>query len=196
MEEIRTVLRLNTKPLNNQAYTGVRRMTVSFEQVLNRLKAYARFFTVSLAIISLGTQATAQVPQKKIDLDALSRIKAEELNHSRGVEMVGYLTDVIGPRLTGSPKLKQAQEYALNKARNWGLTNAHTEAWGPFGRGWSLEGFTANMVAPSFSSLIAYPKAWSPGTDGPVRGEVVFLDVKTAADLAKYRGKLAGKIVL
>lgn len=175
---------------------------VSFGQILNTLKAYARFFTLALAIISLSTQVIAQlpqvpqVPQEKIDLDALSRIKAEELNHSQVMEMVGYLTDVIGPRLTGSPNLKQAQKYALNKARGWGLANAHTEAWGPFGRGWSLEGFTANMVAPGFSSLIAYPKAWSPGTNGTVRGEVVFLDVKTAADLAKYKGKLAGKIVL
>ena len=173
-----------------------------FRQVVNRLKQYARFFTLALAITSINSQAIAQLPQapqatqEKIDLNAFNRIKSEELNHSQVMEMVGYLTDVIGPRLTGSPNLKQAQEYALNKARGWRLANAHTEAWGPFGRGWSLEGFTANMVAPSFTSLIAYPKAWSPGTNGMVRGEVVLLDVKTPADLAKYKGKLAGKIVL
>ena len=109
--------------------------------------------------------------------------------------MVGYLTDVTGPRLTGSPNLKVAQQYAMDRMRQWGIVNAHPEAW-QFGRGWSLEGFTANMIAPSFSSLIAYPKAWSPGTNGPVRGEVVLMDVKTAADLAKYKGKLKGKIVL
>jgi len=181
--------------------TGFPCSPVSFAQVLNRLKAYASFFTLTLVIIGLNTPAIAQqplvpqVPREKIDLDAFSRIKAEELNHSQVMEMVGYLTDVIGPRLTGSPNLKVAQEYALNKARDWGLKNAHTEAWGPFGRGWSLEGFTANMVAPGFSSLIAYPKAWSPGTNGNLRGEVILLDVKTTADLAKYKGKLAGKIV-
>lgn len=63
-------------------------------------------------------------------------------------------------------------------------------------RGWALEGFAANIVAPAFTPLIAYPKAWSPGANGPVRGEAVFLDVATAADLAKFRGKLKGKIVL
>jgi len=118
------------------------------------------------------------------------------LNHSQIIEMVGELSDVSGPRLTGSPGLKRAEEYARNKLREWGLANAHLEAWGPFGRGWSLEGFTANMVSPSFSPLIAYPKAWSPSTNGTVRGEVVFLDVKSAADLEKYKGKLRGKIVL
>src|SRR5260370_5699411 len=110
--------------------------------------------------------------------------------------MGGELSDVRGPRLTGSPGLKRGEEYALDKLREWGLANAHLEAWGPFGRGWSLEGFTASMVSPGFSPLIAYPRAWSPSTNGTVRGEAVFLDVKTAADLEKYKGKLRGKIVL
>jgi carboxypeptidase Q len=112
------------------------------------------------------------------------------------MDTIGYLTDVIGPRLTGSPNLKRAEEYARNKLREWGVANAHLEAWGPFGRGWSLEGFTANMLLPGFSPLIAYPRAWSPGTNGAVRGDVVFLDVKTVADLDKYKGKLKGRIVL
>jgi len=112
------------------------------------------------------------------------------------MDMVGYLTDVTGPRLTGSPNLKRAEEYARDRLREWGLANAHLESWGPFGRGWSLEGFTANMLSPAFSLLIAYPKAWSPGTNGTIRGEAVFLDVKTSADLDKYKGKLKGKIVL
>ena len=112
------------------------------------------------------------------------------------MDVVGYLTDVIGPRLTGSPNLKRAEEYAMDKLREWGLSNAHLEAWGPFGRGWSLEGFSANVLSPHFSPLIAYPKAWSPSTNGTIRGEVIFLDAKTVADLSKYEGKLKGKIVL
>src|SRR5271169_5305428 len=145
-----------------------------------------------LMVLTAGL-ATAQ---KKIDLDATNRIRDTALNHSQIRDMVGYLTDVTGPRLTGSPNLKRAEEYARDKLREWGLENAHHEAWGPFGRGWSLEGFTANVLAPRFSPLIAYPKAWSPGTNGMVRGEVVLLDVKTVADLDKYKGKLKGKIVL
>jgi carboxypeptidase Q len=118
------------------------------------------------------------------------------LHHSQIMDTVGYLTDVVGPRLTGSPNLKKAEQFARDKLRAWGLANAHLEPWGPFGRGWSLEGFTANMLSPGFSPLIAYPKAWSPSTNGAIRSEVVFLDAKTAADLDKYKGRLKGKIVL
>lgn len=100
------------------------------------------------------------------------------------------------PTLDGSPNLNRAEEYARDKLREWGLANAHLETWGPFGRSWSLERFTASLVSPRFVPLIAYPKAWSPGTDGTVRAGPVFLDVKSVADLEKYRGKLKGKIVL
>jgi carboxypeptidase Q len=179
-------------------------MTVLFARLWIRLEACALLFVLGLTIISVSPKTTAQLqPEKvsaqlsseKIDLDALNRIKEEESKRSQVMETVGYLTDVIGPRLTGSPGLKKAQQYAIDRMREWGVVNAHPEAWA-FGRGWSLEGFTANMIGPTFSSLIAYPKAWSPGTNGTVRGEVVLLDVKTAADLDKYKGKLKGKIVL
>jgi carboxypeptidase Q len=126
----------------------------------------------------------------------VNRIRDAALNHSQIMDMIGYLTDVTGSRLTGSPNLKMAEEYARDKLRGWGVANAHLEAWGPFGRGWSLEGFTANMLSPGFSPLAAYPKAWSPGTEGTVRGEVVYLDVKNLSDLDRYQGKLKGKIVL
>lgn len=133
---------------------------------------------------------------EKADREAADRIRDAALHHSQITEMLGYFTDVIGPRLTGSPNLRRAEKYALGRLREWGLANAHLEAWGPFGRGWTLTDFTANMTSPEFSPMIAYPKAWSPGTNGVVRGEPVFLDVKTASDLENYRGKLRGKIVL
>jgi carboxypeptidase Q len=144
----------------------------------------------------LGSAMAAQTLEEKVDLEAVERIRDEAFNHSQIMEMIAELSDVNGPRLTGSPGLKRAEEYARDKLREWGLAKAHLEAWGPFGRGWTLEGFTANMVSPGFSPLIAYPKAWSPSTNGTVRGEAVFLDVKAAADLEKYKGKLRGKIVL
>lgn len=150
--------------------------------------------TLLCGILLVASGAT--FAQEKVDLDAANRMRDAALNHYQIMDTVGYLSDVIGPRLTGSPNLKKAEEYARDKLREWGLANAHLEAWGPFGRGWSLEGFTANMLAPGFSPLVAYPKAWSPGTNGTVRGEVVFLDVKTAEDLDRYKGKLKGKIVL
>jgi hypothetical protein len=171
-------------------------MAVLFGPLSHRRQAWVLWFVLGLTIIGSSTPVDAQRPREKVDLDALNRIKAEEFNHSQIMELVAYLTDVTGSRLTGSPNLKQAQEYARGRLHEWGLRNAHLEAWGPFGRGWSLEGFTANLVAPTFSPLIAYPKAWSPSTQDTVRGAVVFLDAQTVADLAKYTGKLKGKIVL
>jgi hypothetical protein len=79
----------------------------------------------------------------------------------------------------------------------WGLANAHLEAWGPFGRGWSLKRFSAEVIEPQGFPVIAYPKAWSPGTQGPLTADVVYIDAKDEAELrAKYAGKLKGMIVL
>lgn len=167
-------------------------------QSLKKMKAGVSLLVLVLTITGAGNPRVygIQAPQEKVDLDVIGRIKEEAFNHSQIMETVGYLTDVIGPRLTGSPNLKRAEEYAANRLRAWGIMNANLEAWGPFGRGWSVEDVTAKMIAPTFSSLIAYPKAWSPGTNGAVRGEVVFIDAKTVNDLGKYKGKLKGKIVL
>jgi hypothetical protein len=95
-------------------------------------------------LILITDSATSQ----KKDLDAAKRIQDAALNRSQIMDMVGCLTDVTGPRLTGSPNLRRAEEYARDKLRDWGVANAHLESWGPFGRGLSLEGFAANMLLP------------------------------------------------
>ena len=127
--------------------------------------------------------------------DPIARIREEGLEHSHVMETLSYLTDVIGPRLTGSPNLKRANEWTLTRLAGWGLTNAHLEPW-PFGRGWSLKRFSVQIVEPQTIPLIGFPKAWSPGFDKPLVAEVVYLDAKTEADLDKYKGKLKGAIVL
>src|SRR5262245_51573463 len=109
---------------------------------------------------------------------------------------LSYLTDVIGPRLTGSPNLKRANEWTRDKLASWGLENAQLESWGSFGRGWSLKRFTAQVVEPQCVPLIAYPKAWSPGLDGTLVAEVVHVQAKSEADLSKYKWKLKASIVL
>jgi carboxypeptidase Q len=140
---------------------------------------------------------SAQVAQvEKVDLEMMKKIREEGIQRSQVMETLSWLTDVHGPRLTNSPQYKRASEWAKGKLTEWGLQNANLEAWGPFGRGWSLEGFTANVIKPDFTPLIAYPKAWSPSTNGVVRGPVVYLDAKTPDDLEKYKGKLKGAIVL
>jgi hypothetical protein len=141
----------------------------------------------------LGAQ---QPPQEKVDLEMMGKIKAEGLERSQVMETLSYLTDVYGPRLTGSPNLKKANEWTRDTLAKWGLQNAHLEAWGPFGRGWALQKFSANVISPNPFPLIAFPKAWSPGTNGPVTGEVVMPDIKTEADFEKYRGKLKNAFVM
>jgi carboxypeptidase Q len=127
--------------------------------------------------------------------DPVARIRDEGLNRSQVMETLTYLTDVIGPRLTGSPNHKRANEWSRDKLAEWGLTNAQVEAW-PFGRGWSPKRFSAQVVEPQCIPLVAFPLAWSCGADWPLVADVVYLDAKTEADLDKFKGQLKGAIVL
>ncbi len=92
--------------------------------------------------------------------------------------------------------MKRANEWTRDTLTEWGLQNAHLEAWGPFGKGWELERFSAQVTSPQTIPLIAFPKAWSPGIKGAHVADVVYLDAKTPEDLDKYKGKLKGAIVL
>jgi carboxypeptidase Q len=136
----------------------------------------------------------------KADLDAIYKIKDEGLNHSQVMEIEGYLTDVYGPRLTGSPGAREAAAWTTKKMSDWGLANVHLEEWGPFGRGWSNERFSAQMLTPRPYILIAYPEAWTPGTNDvgapPVTADAVLALVTKPEDLDQYKGKLKGKFVL
>ncbi len=128
--------------------------------------------------------------------DVIARIKDEGMNRSQVMQTLSYLSDVIGARLTASPNMKRANEWTRDKMAEWGLQNAHLEAWGPFGRGWTLKNFSAQVTEPQDIPLIAYPKAWSPGTNGALVADVVYVDAKDEAELQKYKGKLKGAIVL
>jgi hypothetical protein len=129
------------------------------------------------------------------DLGMVTRIRAEGFEHSQVMDTLYHLTDVIGPRLTGSPQAKAANEWTRQKLAEWGLAHAHLESY-PFGRGWSWTRASVRMVAPREVPLAALPKAWTPGTSGPVRGPVVKVKLDSEEDLAPYKGKLAGKILL
>ena len=154
--------------------------------------------------------------------DPIVRIKDEGMNRSQVMQTLSYLSDVIGPRLTASPNAKRANEWTRDRLTSWGLQNGHLEAWGPFGRGWTLKRFSAQITEPQDIPLIAYPKAWSPGIKvmpamavaAPAKGkqkmmapaapqpssvvtaDVIYLDARNEADLEKYKGQLKGKIVL
>jgi len=132
---------------------------------------------------------------KAVD-EAIAKIREEGLKNSRVMETVLHLTDVIGPRLTNSPGMKRANEWTAKKLTEFGLENAALEAWGPFGTGWTLKSFSAQVTEPVCIPLIGLPKAWSPGTGGKVSGPVVHLTATDEKGLEEYKGKLKGAIVL
>lgn len=134
--------------------------------------------------------------QKQANEEINTIIKKHGLEESEVMETASMMMDVYGPRLTGSPMLDKATDWAQKTLKDWGMQNVHLEEWGPFGRGWELEHFSMNAHTPNYWQLIAYPKAWSPSTDGVVTGEVIYLEADEEADLEKYKGKLKGKFVL
>jgi carboxypeptidase Q len=157
--------------------------------------------TLALAVIiaaSIALPLAAQWPlAEKLDLDAIYRIKEQGLSpeHSKVMEIESYLTDVYGHRLTGSPNIKEAADWTLKTMKDWGFSNPHLEPY-HFGRGWNNLHFTANAVSPRPYPLIAFTKAWTPGTNGPVTGEAVLAVIATEKDFDAFRGKLRGKFAL
>lgn len=134
--------------------------------------------------------------QEKVDLHMVGRIRAEGFSNSQVMDHAWFLTDVYGPRLTGSPNIKAASEWARDKFKEWGLVNSHLESWGGFGRGWAVEKFSFEMLEPQYQVLVAWPEAWTPGTNGTISGTPVYVKVEADADLSQYKGKLQGAIVL
>lgn len=153
-------------------------------------------FTIVFLLLICMSLSAAQMAQEKVDSAAMAQIKDEGMNRSQVMELLSYLSDVYGPRLTGSPGYMRAAEWAKNKLTKMGLENAHLEGWGPFGKGWSLKHYSANVIASQNFPLISYPKAWSPSTNGTITGEILYLDAKTDSALDTYKGKLKGKFVL
>ena len=152
-----------------------------------------RAILVMLLAASAATFVLAQ--GDTLDFAMLGSIRDEGLNRSQVMDHISWLSDVYGPRLTGSPGIQQASEWTMKRFREWGLANVHQERWS-FGKGWSLVRFTAHLVEPQIQPLIGFPQEWSSGTKGQVTADVVRLQIANDADFEKYRGKLAGKIVL
>jgi carboxypeptidase Q len=140
--------------------------------------------------------AEVQPAMEKLDLAMYQRIRDEGLNHSHVMEFGTALADGIGPRLTGSPNAKKANEWTRDTLTKIGLENAHLEDWGEFGLGWQQLNTWARMTTPDTAVLIVQATPWSPSTAGAVTGDVVYVSIQSEADFDKYKGKLAGKVVL
>jgi hypothetical protein len=134
--------------------------------------------------------------EEQVDSTTIAAIKKEGFEHSQVMHLLSMLTDVHGPRLSFSPGYIAAANYTKETMTAWGLSNVHFDGWGDIGRGWSIKKFNLDMVTPGYAPLVGYPKAWSPGLKKDVEGDLVFLKVDGEGDLAKYEGKLKGKIVM
>ncbi len=147
----------------------------------------------SATSVAKKAASASTVPDPKV----IEKIKEEGLKHSQVMATLDYLTNVIGPRLTASPNMKRANNWTKDKLYEWGLRDAHLEAWGPFGRGWTLKRFSAQIVEPQCIPLIAHPRPWTKGLEGgPITGDVVLFEPKNEADLDKYKGKLRNAILM
>jgi carboxypeptidase Q len=164
--------------------------------IRRQFAAFLLLFTLMVPSAALAQQPQGPQQPQLDPNDPIAKIRDEGLNRSQVMQTLSYLSDVIGPRLTASPGMKRANEWTRDTMSKWGLQNAHLEPWGPFGRGWTLKRFSAQVTEPLDIPLIAYPKAWSPGTNGPITADVVYFDAKDEADMARFKGQLKGKIVL
>lgn len=147
-------------------------------------------------LLVFATAAPAQVAQERVDLSVLQRIRDEGLNRSQIDSLAGHLTDVIGPRLTGSPQMKQANDWTAGRLRAWGLDNVAVEPWGEFGRGWERVHYAGRILTPFVQPLDAMPVAWTGSTKGTVAGQATLVEITGRTDFDKYRGKLRGAMVL
>src|SRR5271157_3689593 len=148
---------------------------------------------------SAANQPSYELPQPQretLDLAMYQQIRDEGLAHSHVMEYASALDDDIGPRLTGSPNLKRANEWTRDQFTAMGCSNAHLEDWGEFGMGWQQLNTWVRMTSPDTAVLIAQAAPWSPATQGAISGPAIWIDVKDEKDLDKYKGKLAGHIVL
>ena len=155
-----------------------------------------KFASVLAVLVIAATFSQPATSQEKVDLEMIGRIRYEGFRNSKIMEIASGLMDGIGPRLTGSPNVKRANEWTRDQLTSFGLANAHLESWGPFGRGWSNEYVNVRMTSPDTAPLIAYAKAWTPGTTGAVKAKCIRVKIEDKKDFDKNRGKLAGMIAI
>jgi carboxypeptidase Q len=166
------------------------------------------FFSLALPFLALAQSKkdTSRVPPtpsyelpqpatESLDLSMYQSIRDEAIHHTHVMDYASALMDGIGPRLTGSPNLKRANEWTRDQLTAMGCANAHLEDWGEFGMGWLQLNTWSRMTSPDSAVFITQAAPWSPATKGPVTAPVTWVDIKDEKDFDKYKGKLAGKIV-
>jgi len=154
-----------------------------------------RIFFVAVISISLLSAASTSVSDQS-DLNMVNRIRFEGLEHSRVGKMAAYLSDVIGPRPTGSPELDRANRWAAARMKEWGMVNVALEPYDNFGVGWAPRYVSAHLLKPHYAPLIAISVEWGSSTKGKIKGQPVYVQLQSKSDFEAWKGKLKGKIVL
>jgi carboxypeptidase Q len=145
----------------------------------------------------VGRAWTARAANEETNPVAVADVKilSEIREHSELMDNLEYLSDEIGPRLTGSPQLKRANDWTTEMFKKYGLTNVHLESY-TIPHAWERGKATARIIAPAEHPLTIASSAWAPSTRGKVHGPVVYFDAKKPEDYEKYKGKLKGAIVI
>ena len=154
--------------------------------------ALAVFITVLLGLAPVSGRASAE----RVDETVVAAIKLEGFQDSQVMDTLSWLSDVYGPRLTGSDNLRHAAEWARDRMKTWGLANTALEPYGMPVRGWTLERFSLDMIEPQYMRIYGYPMAWSPSLAAPLVGTPIVVDIKSKEDFDKYRGTLRGAVVM
>ena len=152
-----------------------------------------RVSLLSAALLFITAALSAQVPG--VDTATINKIRGEAITASQAMDTHWWLSEGFGPRATGTPGYTAAAEWAMKKFNEWGFKNVHIERF-PFGQGWSIDRFSAHLLTPQAAPLVGMPRWYSPSTNGTVTSDVVHVKAANEADLAKYKGQLAGKIVI
>ena len=150
---------------------------------------------IAFCIIAF-TMTVNAVADEPLDADVVARIKEEAFQYSQAYDTLSYITDVHGPRLSGSPDYYEAAVWAKQRLKKWGLDNVHFDGYRDDLRGWGIESFSVEMTAPRYMNITALPDAWTAGTNGEVTGQPILVDYTDWRELQKLQGKLRGKILL
>ncbi len=152
---------------------------------------------ITLVIAAIAVSVSAMFAQTRLSDETAYKVKAEGFSNSQIEQIAQFMTDELGPRLAASQMKVRSEQMVVEKLKEMGFQNARIEFAYDFPKGgWDNQMNYVAMTAPYYCSFAANPKAWSGSTDGLVKGECVVLEANTKEDLEKYKGKLAGKIVL
>ena len=159
------------------------------------MKPVPRLLIAAVLAVAIGASASGQFPA--VDWDMAAKIREEGLQRSQVMDIVGYMTDVLGGRLTLSQDMKRAQLWAKDKMEKLGLENVVIEPFMDYGAAWDNEYFSLHMLEPDYLPLVGFPIAYTSGTKGKVAAPAILAaDIQTKKDLDRYKGKLKGQVVL